>query len=175
MDATRDFDAFDPRDKIYGLLGVANEYDRRFAPDYTRPTKEVFQNLVRFLVQRDHDLDCLPSLRMTGQASGPSWVPALQGRLRLGLVWLNTSGFYHGAGSREAHVEFDHHVDLLKVHGVYVDVLRDVIGPFTSSRVPIPPLGGTTDDLLSLAGASGLSAPLLMLMEYVQYQGGQRT
>ena len=45
---TKAYESSDPRDKIYAVLGLACEPDRRFRPDYTKPLKIVLQDLVEF-------------------------------------------------------------------------------------------------------------------------------
>ena len=78
----RIYEATDPYDKAYGLLGMANDnFVDMLDADYEKPVVEVFENLAKFFINRDGDLDViyaaegqLPRLS-TWQLKLPSWVP----------------------------------------------------------------------------------------------------
>ncbi|KAK4898429.1 hypothetical protein LTR27_004026 [Elasticomyces elasticus] len=74
----------DPRDHVYGILGMTATnltIDRapHFTVDYHKSVSKVFQDVVRYVVARDHDLDIL---LLDGTYGGiiagqqlPSWCP----------------------------------------------------------------------------------------------------
>ncbi|TGJ80421.1 hypothetical protein E0Z10_g8341 [Xylaria hypoxylon] len=76
---TRKFLCMNPRDKIYGLLGVTNEdiHNKYIIPDYNLSAEEVFKSFVLWEVLNNH------SLRVLGLSSDkelttyslPSWTP----------------------------------------------------------------------------------------------------
>ena len=72
---TQKFQAKDPRDKVYALLGLATEGDRGFPPDYTITVRQVLVNLVKFLIAKDRDLAILAGNRSGPNLLGPSWTP----------------------------------------------------------------------------------------------------
>jgi hypothetical protein len=96
--AGRGFEASDPRDKIYSVLGMArvpifnpnvdtntssSSSHKRNIPtleiDYSKSVSEVYQHLTKFLINRDRNLDILTILlthRSPSISSDlPSWVP----------------------------------------------------------------------------------------------------
>ncbi|KAK2605434.1 hypothetical protein N8I77_008271 [Diaporthe amygdali] len=62
LQCTKDFEATDSRDKLYALLGVASDVTPEvIVPDYEKPIKAVFLDLVRFLVTQRGSLDIISS------------------------------------------------------------------------------------------------------------------
>jgi hypothetical protein len=78
---SRRFDATNPRDLIFGVLGVASELDDgTMPPDYEQLTEEIFLRWTRFLIIRDGEATLLhgAGLGRTRLLKGiPSWVPDL--------------------------------------------------------------------------------------------------
>jgi hypothetical protein len=82
------YDSTDPRDKIYALMGLAQDAADFDPPNYTKSVVEVYINLARRLIQRDGDLRLLcnagsaaitPSPEYPEAAyvlQLPSWVPS---------------------------------------------------------------------------------------------------
>jgi Heterokaryon incompatibility protein (HET) len=74
------FEASLDHDKIYALLGLADESGSRILPDYSKPAQEVYTDVMRLLLQMD---DPLSALAMAGIGMKrnpklndlPSWVP----------------------------------------------------------------------------------------------------
>ena len=90
--ASREYGATDPRDKVYSVLGLARvpmtttaetpAPDLRtltFPVDYTKSVSEVYQDVVKYFVNRDRNLDILSILLTHRNSSSdndlPSWVP----------------------------------------------------------------------------------------------------
>lgn len=72
----------DPRDKIYGLLGLASAgvHARLVEPDYTKPTKDVFETAAAELLHRTGGMQVLslifPYAGLDDRMEGlPSWAP----------------------------------------------------------------------------------------------------
>lgn len=93
---SREYEATDPRDKIYGVLGLARESIEgdsstetnrfpegqheppRFVVDYSKTVSEVYQHLAKYLINRDRNLDVLCILsthRGPGSSDLPTWTP----------------------------------------------------------------------------------------------------
>lgn len=74
----RDHEASDPRDKIYGSLGVTN---LNITPDYSKSVKEVYVDATATLIREHFELGLMlsgcPSNESDAQSSltRPSWVP----------------------------------------------------------------------------------------------------
>ncbi len=83
------FDASDDRDRVYAMFGMMDQsvnysqvslqhfqsWTRRFPVDYTISIGEVYQKLVKLLINTDRTLMCLEHLRPGGSAGedSPSW------------------------------------------------------------------------------------------------------
>lgn len=75
----------DPRDKIYGLLGVMDpKLADAISPDYTYTAAEVFTNFVEAYMATYSDLEFLRDANIGAIQGAPSWVPnwAWSGRCR---------------------------------------------------------------------------------------------
>lgn len=88
---SREFDATDARDKVYGVLGLAREpidgdsvaavvdHDRpQFVVDYSQSVSEVYQHLAKYFINRDRNLDILCILsthRGPNSSDLPTWTP----------------------------------------------------------------------------------------------------
>ncbi|KAF7919348.1 uncharacterized protein EAE97_011680 [Botrytis byssoidea] len=65
----------DPRDRIYALLGLAEDQDS-VSPDYTKPVQLVLQDTVEILVEKERSLNIICMLPKSRRMNGlPSWVP----------------------------------------------------------------------------------------------------
>jgi hypothetical protein len=72
--------AADPRDKVFGILGVLPEHVRRdFQPDYSLSVKEVYTNVVDYLLSTTERLDVICEAIYfplhTPSSPLPTWVP----------------------------------------------------------------------------------------------------
>ncbi|KAH7370401.1 heterokaryon incompatibility protein-domain-containing protein [Rhexocercosporidium sp. MPI-PUGE-AT-0058] len=73
----------DPRDKIYGILGLISAYGREqptpFYADYTRSVAHVYQDAAKWMIQDQDSLELLDLLegcqQMRSIKGMPSWVP----------------------------------------------------------------------------------------------------
>src|SRR5204862_6555337 len=67
----------DPRDKIYSILGFANDAPQLgIYPDYSRASHEVYTDVAARLLQNHQNLGLLASSELQKRQPGlPSWVP----------------------------------------------------------------------------------------------------
>ncbi|KAJ2996462.1 hypothetical protein NUW58_g974 [Xylaria curta] len=80
---TFNFEAADPRDKVYGLMGIArNTGDLTLAaPDYSLPAEQVFENVTRAIFSLPTERKTIHILAIAGTGFSersrpmPSWVP----------------------------------------------------------------------------------------------------
>ena len=63
----------DPRDKLYALLGLAEEMD--FEPDYGVSVLEVYRMFVEACIERSGTLDVLSCVDIGSNSDMPSWIP----------------------------------------------------------------------------------------------------
>ena len=111
---SRNFDATDPRDKIYALVGLCVRDDRFIEPDYSKDIVDVYRETARaVLFQQNHNLSTDSSLsfhehhvmevlseaeRVENKYALPSWVPDWRRPAYLSL-WDNSSKRgYNAAG-----------------------------------------------------------------------------
>jgi len=92
------FEASDPRDKIFALLGIASPL--QIEADYTRSTTDVFTDVIRLSILQDRNLDNLGFyhgcvLELENKAIRlPTWVPDLgSSKHRHNLLRYHTSIF----------------------------------------------------------------------------------
>lgn len=82
LNETKDVASTDPRDQIYGLLGLAGDAEALVAnPDYAAPVSSVFADLVKSYFSRYKNLDIVcfgPKPRVRSDL--PSWVPGWSAR-----------------------------------------------------------------------------------------------
>ncbi|KAH8820561.1 heterokaryon incompatibility protein-domain-containing protein [Xylogone sp. PMI_703] len=79
---TKTFKSTDPRDKLYGILGVSKEGQNldlypELRPDYTKEPGEIYTDMTRVLIKKSKDLSVLNSVQHIDdvQTDGfPSWV-----------------------------------------------------------------------------------------------------
>lgn len=139
LQCTKDYEASDMRDKLYALIGLASDISPEdMVPDYTKATREVFLDLVRFLVTRRRNLDIISSGRLLrpslalpqkhkqefeSAASTPSWTP--DWRESRSLRPLNSEDMdgtsYQAGGDTAAVVGMDAFPAELSVEGIVVD------------------------------------------------------
>lgn len=85
---TKDFQATDPRDKVFGLLGMATDCRQAIPPalkpDYLKSTPDVFSDATRYIIKTSKCLDVLSHIGFVApfepppdacKRHFPSWVP----------------------------------------------------------------------------------------------------
>jgi hypothetical protein len=72
----RDFQATDPRDKVFALIGIAGDTELQgIFPDYSKPCEDVYTDLARTLIQNGY-IELLSLCEFSKEVDGlPSWVP----------------------------------------------------------------------------------------------------
>jgi hypothetical protein len=83
----RSFDATDPRDKVYSVLGMAEvpvennksvESAMTMRIEYSQSISEIYQYLVKFMINHDKNLDILSIISTHQDANSldlPTWTP----------------------------------------------------------------------------------------------------
>ena len=79
LEDARSANCSDPRDKIFAVLGLAHKSQTRgLDPDYSKPAKAIFQNLVLHYTSNIQSLDILTHCELRDENCGmklPTWVP----------------------------------------------------------------------------------------------------
>ncbi|WPB02297.1 uncharacterized protein RHO25_006931 [Cercospora beticola] len=115
--------ATDPRDKVYGMLGLLpGSLD--LSPDYTKPVSEVYTDLTVELIKATQDLEIL-HVACSGSADLPSWVPDLRIHRQFPEAFVDkVKGSRASAGlAADINVEDG---NLLRTRGSIIDVVERV-------------------------------------------------
>jgi len=156
----RVFDATDPRDKVYSVLGLAKvplvEADSTspdtnpMVVDYSKTTSEVYQYLAKYIINRDRNLDILCILlthRNENSADLPSWVPDWRvstGYAGLLDCWDFFSSKFAASGFTKAEIQDQSMPEKLLVQGLCLDQVGQLLDYTTSiprgADVPYTPV-----------------------------------
>ena len=138
-----DFKSTDPRDKLFGLLGLATDAQAtELDPDYSQSVQEVYGKVTRFLIGRDKSLAVLCDARNPKRLVGlPSWTPdwSIPHTVQRPLG-SRLQGKYMAAQTTKAKTRFSEDHGTLFVRGVAVDRISTLGNVF-----PLPP---TAEDIL---------------------------
>ncbi|KAL4728958.1 hypothetical protein ACLX1H_003364 [Fusarium chlamydosporum] len=126
--ASRSQVSADPRDKLYGLLGVLPSHIRDgLRVDYNLSVKDVYTEIVKFLIQKTQKLDVIcESVQFpagTRSADLPSFVPDWSN-----VPFTSAMGHKYGfqaSGSRKAVCQFlDDRLNKLVISGIEIDAIQ---------------------------------------------------
>jgi hypothetical protein len=125
--------ATDPRDHIYGLLGLANcktQVDIGISPDYTKSTSLVFREAFKAAVEIENNLEVLRLRNYLPCSSMPSWAPDFARPASLYYPSLAlTDGIHHlsACGGRSLRYQLSSNLEVLTIQGVPVDMIERVM------------------------------------------------
>ncbi|TEY23129.1 hypothetical protein BOTCAL_1503g00010 [Botryotinia calthae] len=125
--------ATEPRDRIYGLLGMMSSSDRKaITVDYNRPLGTIYADAISHIFHKGKGPSFLSGLELAGPnppihySSFPSWVP------RLGSESLLHSTLYHppgigvsGAGSTAINGHISPDLKTLYIRGLPIDTIAE--------------------------------------------------
>ena len=129
--------ATDPRDKVYGVLGIAfGQSESRLRPDYTKDWPEVYTNTTNLLLAHDKNLSILKLVEVKArmEAQIPSWVPDLRSYDHLNFLYqprliIRPENLYRSAGNTFIVSQSVGDAKLLAVRGLYVGLITSVSEP----------------------------------------------
>ena len=136
----------DPKDKLYGILGILAEEVREYLPaDYSLSVREVYTSIVDFIVRTTDRLDIIGEAIYfplhTSSTTLPTWVPDwshIPETAGLGLSYN-----FSAAGNTKARYRFvDERRNKLEISAIHVDTVR-VRG------IAVGTLSGTSDFLMA--------------------------
>lgn len=118
----------DPRDKLYGILGILHpEVRREFRPDYNLSVKEVYSGIVDYLLATTRRLDVIcESIHFpphTDSHNLPSFVPDWSHNPP--VASLRRKYRYSASGSEKAVCRFlDERLNRLEISAIYLDTVE---------------------------------------------------
>lgn len=142
---TRQLQATDPRDKVYGLMGVCGELTKDIKVDYAAPIRDVYADFARSRIEAEGELSTLLTAGSWAPRNGepinlPSWVPDLRGTAGVDTRYLSGAhlGTYNADrsdGSRPFFAFSTHGEDhILEVEALICDFVQSVIEPKIGDR-----------------------------------------
>ena len=127
LNHTKDFRTNDPRDKIYGCLGLLPKAQREaIRPEYQKPIGLLYHEVAQFLIEHDpHRFFSAFSFTRTTRIPCPSWVPDFAHQDMMGpynpqgMIYHNNTGCLHDQRS----VSFHDDNRALAVKGIFIDAI----------------------------------------------------
>ena len=127
--------ATDPRDKVFALVGLANNA-QELSPDYFKSVAEVYSQTAEHILFTDKDLSLLSEVK--GLRSGselPSWAPdwRIDPKVTL-LASTNSNGTkrYHASGTSYPRLTIAKQGKLLSIYGILFDKISQYLGRTSS-------------------------------------------
>ena len=115
---TMRFYATDPRDKVFALLGLANERDRlEIVPDYSKNLEQVYAELAVYLISGN--INMIYFNTNSPNEAHPSWVPDWSWLNRRWPLW--TPNIYNAAGNTTQAGRFSEDLSTFTVPALLVD------------------------------------------------------
>lgn len=125
------FEATDPRDMIYALIGMGREQERNsIVPDYNKPLEQVYTDAMTYLVHSKTGLNILSMVYHNHRnRTLPSWVPdfAMPHDSRLQPLMLINE--FSASGMSSPHTCVTDNGRLLQVRGLRVDTIAKTCAP----------------------------------------------
>jgi hypothetical protein len=123
----RDRSCTDPRDKVYGTLGMLSPYERsEFLVDYNLPTSHVYINAVDYLLSTTRRLDVIrASIRFSDHESAvklPSWVPDWSHNPNVRPI-RNKDHAFSASGKTDAKFAFLNRRKQLEISAIFIDTI----------------------------------------------------
>ncbi|KAI1288223.1 HET-domain-containing protein [Xylaria venustula] len=133
---TSSFRSADPRDKVFGLVGIArNAGDLALiTPDYSLPVEQVFQNAAQAIFSLPRERRTIHILALAGTGFGeratkmPSWVPNFN-KQRVFNSYSNIlyeEGRFKASGDLPQHLELDYRYNSILFKGITIDRVLDI-------------------------------------------------
>ncbi|KAK9780083.1 putative Heterokaryon incompatibility domain-containing protein [Seiridium cardinale] len=131
---SRQYDATNPRDHIYGLMGLVDDTQQSWVPvDYNKDEIRIVSEFIRTVVEHTGDLTVLGQSYYDGEKNvkqWPSWMPDWKLPLPVSPLSTRRLGSFRAGGDAKV-VPKDHPDNLtLLLSGVFVDTVKEVTEPF---------------------------------------------
>jgi len=126
---TCNFNATDPRDKIYALLGMIGDDGKEFPVDYTRSLQEVWREAVSFSITKSRNLEILETNREYIDPHVPSWMTSWLSQLKDGASWSQRSLYRTSADLGAVPPRFSDDGKVLYVKGLTLGTVASCMIP----------------------------------------------
>jgi Heterokaryon incompatibility protein (HET) len=130
---TRNFQAGNPRDKVYALLGMLNNRGAGLPIDYSKSLEDVLKDAFRYTLTPGNELLALEGNRGAHPGPGPSWLPDSDNFFFQGRRWFERDN-YNASGLPMPQPRFDESGNIFFTEGVVIGIASTVIGPFIDVR-----------------------------------------
>ncbi|KAL1857560.1 hypothetical protein Daus18300_010318 [Diaporthe australafricana] len=154
---TLNSEATNPKDKVYGLLGLTSEDCRAsLLPDYSKSVTDVYMDTARYIINSTGSLNILSTntnSRRVEEPPLPSWVPDWCLRASRPRALL-CSGIYSASRSYRANITTGPDPYILELKGLPVDLISDVSPVIHHQDALGPSLHGTIRRLYELVRAA---------------------
>ncbi|KAF5257114.1 hypothetical protein FOXYS1_12378 [Fusarium oxysporum] len=127
LQVSRHFQSKEPKDKIYGLLGIetTDSVGKQIVPDYREVTtsEKVFEDIARLMLESASPLTLLSGAGTFGDfdSSGPSWVPSWHKRRPWTILPTKQSPAFQCASAARMELNPDDKAGELVLKGVIID------------------------------------------------------
>ncbi|SPJ92807.1 uncharacterized protein FTOL_13772 [Fusarium torulosum] len=152
-----EFEATDPHDKVYALLGlVSKEESSLIIPDYSKPIESVYIEMYRSLILYFKTLRYLLFNRVSYDGQGPSWIPCATKTLCFRFPWTPDIVQLKATAKVTLDIRFDNLMHHLTAKGIEIGFLDVIIGPNSQIQAPSALPGGS----VSTAGPPQRAQPI---------------
>jgi hypothetical protein len=127
LSQTYNLQCTDPRDKLYGILGLSSDiHEGELVPDYGRSCQEIYIEVAKLCIHKYHSLAVLCCVRNPKGLSGlPSWVPDWNTIPATGeILGFRSSEKYSAAGTTIPSFKFSADGLILNTSGKSVDIIH---------------------------------------------------
>jgi hypothetical protein len=137
---TRRHKCREPRDKVYGLIALADDCrDGNFVVDYRLPVAEVFLQGVQFAIGNVRKLDIVCEVQyLPSELDLPSWVPDWTMRQHMSGLSSRTGPNFLAAGHTEAEATYSSDGRAITITGCQLGRV-EVLGERYSEPFTVPP------------------------------------
>ncbi|QGI81330.1 hypothetical protein CEK25_008059 [Fusarium fujikuroi] len=132
LQVSRYFQSKEPKDKVYGLLGIetTDSVGRQIVPDYreTINSEKVFEDIARLMLESANPLTFLSGAGTFGDydRSRPSWVPSWHKRRPWTILPTKQDQGFQCASASRMEMRSDHKEGELVLKGVIVDQITSM-------------------------------------------------
>lgn len=131
---TEHFEATEPHDHFFALLGLSQQADRLAIPvDYTTCFADICAKVVFHIIKRTESLNVLSGNRSKQDENRSSWMPSFSDPVRRGYGW-NTFRKFQAAGPSKAAVNLSPCQRLLSCEGIEIGNVSSIEGPFQNEK-----------------------------------------
>jgi len=131
---TEHFEATQPHDHFFALLGLSQQIDRAAIPvDYSGCFADICAKVILHIIQRTNSLNVLSGNRSKTENTLSSWMPSFSDPVRRGYGW-NSFRTFQTAGNCIASVTLSPCRRCLSCEGIEVGSISSFEGPFLNSK-----------------------------------------